>query len=130
MARKSTTIMKIKGKERKKKEKSELLKTRAYGLESKVFGFDRSSPIVLNPSNIAEAVTVNNRPIRNWMKILFCFPKMRPEITDDNTNIQANEQTKAATVMFELNDEDKSGVESCNVDATVVRALLVKIWLG
>ncbi len=76
-----------------------------------MFGFDRSSPMVLNPSNIAEAVTVKAKPIRNWIKILFCFPKMRPEITDDKTNIQANEQTKAATAMFEFNEEDKRGVD-------------------
>jgi len=62
------------------------------------------------------------------MKILFCFPKMRLEITDDRTNIQANEQTKTATARLELKDEDKSGVEFCNVDTTVVKALLVKIW--
>jgi hypothetical protein len=53
---------------------------------------------------------------------------MRPEITDDRTNIQANEQTKAATAMFEFKDEDKSGAKFCNMDATDVRALLVKIW--
>ena len=57
--------MKMKGKERKKNEKSALLNTWAYGLESNVFGFDRSNPSVLNPSNIAEAVNVKTKPIRN-----------------------------------------------------------------
>ncbi len=92
-----------------------------------MFGFDRSSPRVLNPSNIAEAVTVKPKPIKNWIKIRFCFPKMRPEITDDRTNIQANEQTKAATAIFEVNDEDKPGFDPCSVYVIVVNAVLVKI---
>jgi hypothetical protein len=57
--------MNMKGRERKKKENNALLNICAYGLESKVAGLDRSNPSLLNPSNIAEAVTVNNRPIRN-----------------------------------------------------------------
>lgn len=61
------------------------------------------------------------------MKILFCFPKIRPEINDDRTNIQANEQTKTATVRLELNDEAKKGVDPCSANATVVKAVLVKI---
>ena len=97
--------MKMKGRERKRKAKMPLPSTFAKGFESRVFGLDKSKPIILNPSKIAEAVTVKMRPIRNWIKILFCCPKMRPEITEDNTNIQANEQTKAATLMFELKAE-------------------------
>ena len=84
------------------KRRCRCLSTFAKGFESRVFGLDKSKPMILNPSKIAEAVTVKMRPIRNWIKILFCCPKMRPEITEDNTNIQANEHTKAATLMFEL----------------------------
>jgi hypothetical protein len=57
------------------------------------------------------------------MKILFCCPKIRPEITDDNTNIQANEQINTATEALELKD-DRNGTEL----ATVCRAVCVKIW--
>jgi len=100
--------MKMKGKERYRNAGILLLRTFAKGFESRLFGLDRSKPIVLNASNIAEAVTVKMRPIRNWMKILFCCPKRRLEITEDNTNIQANEQMKAATLMFVLNDKPKT----------------------
>jgi hypothetical protein len=120
--------MKIKGKERKKKENNTLLNTCAYELESRVFGFDKSTPVAFKPSNIAEAVTVNAKPIRNWIKILFCFPKRRFEMTEDKTNIHAKEQTKIATVMLLLNHEAKEGVETLSEDATVVSAVLVKIW--
>ena len=100
------------------------LKICAYELDSNVFGLDKSNPATFNPSKIAEAVTVKISPIRNWMKILFCCPKRRFEITDDNTNIHANEQTKAATTILEFNDEAKNGKET----AIVVRAVSVKIW--
>ena len=96
----------------------------ANGLASKVCGLDKSYPAIFIASKIAEAVTVNIKPIRNWMKILFCFPKISPEITEDNTNIQANEHTNAATETLEFNAEDKNGAEP----ATVFRAVCVKIW--
>ena len=79
--------------------------TFAKGFESNVCGLDKSKPNTLNPSKIAEAVTVKIRPMRNWTKILFCCPKIKPETTDESTNIQAKEQTKAATLMLELKDE-------------------------
>jgi hypothetical protein len=118
----------MKGNKRKKNENNALLKTLAYGLESRVFGFAKSMPADFKATNISEAVTVNAKPIRNWIKILFCFPKRRPEMTDDKTNIHAKEQTKIATVMLLLNHEANEGVETLSEDATVVSAVLVKIW--
>lgn len=82
-----------------------------------------SKPAIFIASKSAEAVTANSKPIRNWMKILFWLPKIKPEITDDNTNIHANEQMKAATETLELSVEDKNGTER----AMVVRAVCVKI---
>ena len=45
------------------------------------------------------------------MNILFCCPKIKFEITDDNTNIHANEQMKTANAMLVLTHEAKVGVE-------------------
>ncbi len=118
----------MKGNERKKNENKALLNTLAYGLESRVLGFAKSMPPDFKAINISEAVTVKAKPIRNWINILFCFPKRRFEITEDKTNIHAKEQTKIATVMLLFNHEAKDGVEELSEDATVVSAVLVKIW--
>jgi hypothetical protein len=83
-----------------------------------------SKPAILIASKSAEAVTANSKPIRNWIKILFCLPKIKPEITEDNTNIHANEHIKTATETLELSVEDKKGTDW----AMVVRAVCVKIW--
>ncbi len=67
--------MKMKGKERYRSAGIPLLRTLAKGFESRVFGLDRAKPIVSKASNIAEAVTVKMRPIRNWMKDPLLLPK-------------------------------------------------------
>ena len=119
--------MKTNGKERKSAEKTALLKTCAYLFASKVLGFERSQPNHLAASNNAEAVNVNAKPIRNWMKIRLCFPKMRLEITVESTNIHAKEHMKTARPMLEFNVDAKYGT-ALRPDATVVKAVFVKIW--
>ena len=120
--------MKTNGNERKSAENNALLKTWAYLFASRVLGFERSQPNHLAASNNAEAVNVNTNPIRNWMKIRLCLPKIMLEITVDKTNIHAKEQMKTARPMFELKVEAKYGIASLRDDATVVNAVLVKIW--
>lgn len=102
--------------------------TFAYGLDSRVFGLDRSQPKYLNASNNAEAVTVNAKLMRNWTKMLLCFPKIKFEMTEDSTNIQAKEHTKMATPMFELSTDARDGAELVMEDEIIVKAVLVKIW--
>lgn len=104
------------------------MNTIAYGFESRVFGLDRSQPNHLKASNNAETVNVSSKLMRNWMKILLCFPKIRFEITEDKTNIQANEQIKIAVPMFELSIDARDGAEAVKEHAIVDRAVLVKIW--
>jgi len=53
---------------------------------------------------------------------------MKIEIREDKTNIQANEQMKIGTLALEFIHEAKSGAELPTEDATVVRAVWVKIW--
>jgi hypothetical protein len=57
------------------------------------------------------------------MKILFSFPKIRFEMIEDKTNIQANEQTKAAKSILECSHEAKTGEGPPIEDTTVVRAV-------
>ncbi len=98
------------------------------GLESKMFGLDKSKPTALKPSRIAVVITVNAKPIRNCMKILRCCPKIRSAITEDKTNIQANEQTKAATEMLPPSHKASDGTEAPKEEATVVSTVVVKNW--
>ena len=47
---------------------------------------------------------------------------MTIEMSDDKTNIQANEQMKTVKSAFEFNQEARSGIEPLKEDDTVVRA--------
>ncbi len=114
--------MMMKGRERQKKEKQALPNILAKELDSRVFGLAKSWPKVFNASNVAVPVIVNIKPIRNWVKIRFCLPNNRFEITEDNTNIHANEQTKTPTVMLELRMTPEAELGPCSVNANVVRA--------
>jgi hypothetical protein len=50
------------------------------------------------------------------------------EIREDNTNIQANEQTKIGTFALEFIHEATAGIEPFREFATLFKAVLVKIW--
>ena len=92
-----------------------------------MFGFDKSKPTAFNAASIPEAVNVKTKPTRNCIKILFCFPNIIFDIVEDKTNIQANAQTKIPTPILEFKSEASEGID-LREDATVVKAVLVKIW--
>lgn len=97
-------------------------------MESQVFGLDKSKPNIPKPSRIAVVITVKANPIRNCIEIRLCCPKIRSAITEDNTNIQAKEQTNVATEMLPLSQKASDGAKDPNEQARVVNAVVVKNW--
>ncbi len=91
-------------------------------------GFDKSSPAMCIRPSKAEPVRVRAKLTVNWMVRRLSLPNMMIEIRADRTNIQANEQMKIVVSAFEFINEAIEGTKLPKEEATVVKAVRVKIW--
>lgn len=96
--------------------------------EANMPGFDKSTPAAFTKASKAEPVNVKAKLTKNWMKSLLSLPNISVDIKADKRNIHANPKMKTAKSVSELIHAATKGTEPPNEEATVVKAVLVKIW--